>query len=157
MGQKIVLYSGRNVVVKFGDEAKSEDFAAQFSSVILKMSVETITSKGMKTGAIYQDVDDPSFSLALEGFQARVSGLPEPGQDGLQAFIDYAWLWHGHKLPFTFLPDESDPTKGFTGTLTMMGTDNGGGRGSHHTFSIDLPVDGTPTRLDGKLLGGGKD
>ena len=153
MAQVFAPYLGRNTDVIFGDEATGNHFESHVNRVSVTPSVDTITSKGMEKGAVYQDVTDPTWSLSLEGLQGRYLGEPVSGETAKQAFQKWAFQNHGEKVAFTIRPNKAELTEGLTGTVSVQATPYWFEQGAHSTFSVELPLDGDPEYLDGTKLG----
>ena len=153
MAQKFAPYLGRDTDIIFGDEAAGNHFESHVNRVSVTPSADTITSKGMEKGAVYQDISDPTWSMTLEGLQGRYLGTPENGETVLKAFQKWAFQNHGKKVPFTIRPNVKELTEGLTGTVTVQATPYGFEQGAHSTFSVELPLDGDPEYLDGTKFG----
>ena len=153
MTQKFAPYLGRNTDIIFGDQATGNHFEDHVTRVSVTPSTDTITSKAMKTGAVYQDVSDPTWSMTLEGLQGRYLGEPDVGQTPLEAFQKWAFQHHGEKVAFTIRPNKAEATEGLTGFVTIQTTGYGFEQSSHSTFSVELPLDGNPEYLDGTEFG----
>lgn len=155
MAQKFAPYIGRNADIIFGDQATGNHFESHVTKVTVTPSAETITSKAMETGAIYQDIDDPTWAMTMEGLQGRYTGTPEGPGTALEAYQKWAFKHHGEKVPVTIRPSATDLTEGLTFTVTVQATDYGFERSAHSTFSVELPLDGNPKYLDGTEFGQG--
>ncbi len=153
MAQKFAPYLGRDTDIIFGDQATGDHFESHITKVSVAPSTDTITSKAMQNGAIYQDVSAPTWAMTLEGLQGMFSGTVEGGGTALQAFQKFAFTHHGQKVPFTIRPNKATTTEGLTGTVTIQATEFGFEQGSHSTFSVELPLDGNPEYLDGTEFG----
>lgn len=153
MAQKFAPYIGRDADVIIGDQSTGQHFEAQVTKVSIAPEVDTITSKAVEKGAIYQDVSDPTWALTLEGLQGRYIGDPDPQGTAKKEFSKFAFENHGKHLQFTVRPSAADLTEGMTGVCVINATEYGFEQGAHSTFSVTLPMDGNPSYLDGTAFG----
>ena len=152
MAQKFAPYIGRDTDIIFGDQASGNHFEDQVTKVTIAAETDTVTSKAMEKGALYQDVSDPTWTLTLEGLQGRYLG--EAQGTAKEAFQKWAFENHGKHVPFTVRPNTKEQTEGMTGTAVIQTVGYGFEEGAHSTFSVELPIDGNPEYLDGTKFGG---
>lgn len=153
MAQKFAPYIGRDTDIIFGDQANGDHFESHIKKVSVSPKSDTITSKGMETGAVYSDVGDPTWSMTMEGIQGAYSGTPAGGETALQSFQKFAFTHHGQKVAFTIRPNAATTTEGLSGVVTIQATEYGFEEGAHSKFSVELPLDGNPEYLDGTEFG----
>ena len=65
--------------------------------------------------------------------------------DTVEALGDYLFENHGEKVPFLFRPVSGG--RGWSGVVTLQAGGTGGEQGNFSEQSVELPLDGQPTRV----------
>lgn len=130
----------KDVDLILGDEATGDNFKCQLKSVALTPETNTVKSKSLCPDGQRAEMEDPEWTLSLGYFEEEAEAT-----DTVEALGDYLFENHGDKVPFLFRPMSGG--RGWSGTVTLQAGGTGGEQGNFSEQSVELPLDGQPTRV----------
>ncbi len=128
-------YVLRNPTITLG----ATTYAGQLTRARLVPDVQRQTGKTLDPNTVYHDVDSPSWTLALSGYQGWEQG---------SGICDYLNDNHGLSVAVVLTPRPGSGQKSAAFNVIAQVVEFGGERGAWATFEVELGVVNAPVFSD---------
>ncbi|SEF13796.1 hypothetical protein [Jiangella alba] len=119
-------------------EVEADNYASACDSISITPSQSVVEWRGLRQGAVFTDVTDPTYSVVINYAQDWAS--PE-------SLSRYLWENRGQTKTMTFTPTDGVTPSWMVDVVIATGA-IGGALGAAATASVTLPVKGEPELVE---------